>query len=103
MSIANDRNSPDPYQRDIADSDVQRAKRLDEELQADPAALAEGSVRGGRIALYAVAIVIVLGALFYGLNSSTGPTETSSTAQQSTSPNTAQNNASKPPVGPGRS
>lgn len=95
--MANERNSPDPYQRDIADNDVQQANRFDRELQPEPA-LARGP---GRIALYAVAIVVVLGALFYGLDNSKGPTETNATAPQSTSPTTARNNAAKPPVAPG--
>ena len=97
--MANEQNSPDPYQRGIVGNDMQQAKRVDDKLQADPA-LVDGPARG-RIVLYAIAIAVVLGALFYGFNSSTGPTETSSTASKSTSSSTALNNNSKPPVAPG--
>jgi hypothetical protein len=99
MSMANERKSPDPYERDLADNDVQEAKRFDDKHQFDPL-LVENPTRGSRIALYGVAIVIVLGALFYGL-STTGSNQTSSTPTQTASPSTAQNNAAKPPVGPG--
>lgn len=98
--MANEQNSPDPYQRGIAGNDMQQAKRVDDKLEADPA-LVDSPVRSGRIVLYAIAIAVVLGALFYGFNNSTGPTETSSTASKSTSSSTALNNNSKPPVAPG--
>jgi hypothetical protein len=51
--------------------------------------------------LFAIAIAVVLGTVFYGLNNSTGPTDTSSTAPQSTSPSKVQSDAAKPPVAPG--
>ena len=44
---------------------------LDNELQPDPE-LAEGPASGGKIAMFAVAIAVVLGAVFYGLNNSSG-------------------------------
>lgn len=98
--MANEPNPNDPYQRNLADNDVRQAARPDDKLQHDPE-LAEGPVGRGRIVLFAIAIAVVLGTVFYGLNNSTGPTDTSSTAPQSTSPSTAQNNAAKPPVAPG--
>ncbi|WP_438274542.1 hypothetical protein [Nitrobacter sp.] len=97
--MANERKSPDPHERDLADNNVQQATRFDDKPQFDPL-LAENPTRGGRIAIYGVAIAILLGALFYGL-STTGSNQTSSTPSQSASPSTAQNNAAKPPVGPG--
>jgi len=42
---------------------------LDDELQPDPD-LAEGPAGGGRIAIFAVGIAVILGAVFYGLNNS---------------------------------
>ena len=63
-------------------------------MQADPE-LAEGPASGGKIAMFAIAIAVVLGAVFYGLNNSTvnqaGTTPTTSTAQNTprTSPPTA--------------
>jgi hypothetical protein len=76
----------DPYRVNPADADneYRRAARLDNELQPDPE-LAEGPASGGRIALFAVAIAVVLGAVFYGLNySSINQAGTSSTAQNTT-------------------
>lgn len=75
----------DPFDEPIEPGFKPRSQRLDEELQVDPE-LAEGAAGGGRIAAYALAIVLVLGAVFYGMNTfSTGPTATptaSSTANQ---------------------
>ena len=58
----------DPYRtKPRSDPTDDRAARLDNELQMDPE-LAEGPASGGRIAMFAVAIAVVLGAVFYGLN-----------------------------------
>ena len=77
----------DPYRAGLTDDDVRRQARLnslDNELQPDPE-LSEGSASGAKIAMFAVAIAIVLGAVFYGLNNSSvnqaGTTPTSQTAQ----------------------
>src|ERR1700693_712954 len=91
----------DPYRVNPADADneYRRAARLDNELQPD-AELAEGPASSSRIALFAVAIAVVLGAVFYGLNNSTinqagraGTAGTSSPAQNTTH--------SPPPAAPG--
>jgi hypothetical protein len=72
----NDPMSSDPY---IAEMHSQPG--LDHDSQADPE-LAEGPASSTRIALFAVGIAIVLGAVFYGLNNtSMHPIDTSSTAQ----------------------
>src|ERR1700693_2263564 len=76
----------DPYRVNPADADneYRRAARLDNELQPD-AELAEGPASSSRIAMFAVAIAVVLGAVFYGLNNSTiNQAGTSSTAQNTT-------------------
>jgi len=59
------RSPNDPYR---ADDEFRSAARLDNELQVDPE-LAEGPASGGRIAMYAVAIALVVGAVIYGVNS----------------------------------
>jgi hypothetical protein len=86
--MAYERNPNDPYRPniDLADEELQRM-RLDKELQADPE-LAEGPASGGKIAMFAVAIAVVLGAVFYGLNnSSMNPAGTGqTTAQTQTAP-----------------
>jgi hypothetical protein len=58
-------------------------------LQADPE-LAEGPASSDKVAMFAIAIAVVLGAVFYGLNNSTinqaGTSPTTSTAQNSSPP-----------------
>ena len=91
--MAYERNPDDPYRfpndpnrSNLTDSDFRRQARLDNDLQADPE-LAEGPASGGRIAMFAVAIAVVLGAVFYGLNnSSINQAGTSSTAQNTAQP-----------------
>ena len=71
----------DPYGSDNTNDDLlrRRAARLDSELQPDPE-LAEGRAGGGRIALFAIAIIAIIGVVFYGLNNpSVAPTSTAQT------------------------
>jgi hypothetical protein len=66
-------NPNDPYRAGLSDEEIRRQTQLnslDNELQADPA-LAESPPSGGKVAMFAVAIALVLGALFYGLNNTT--------------------------------
>jgi hypothetical protein len=77
----------DPYRAGPTDDDIRRQARLnslDNELQPDPE-LAETPANGAKIAMFAIAIAIVLGAVFYGLNNSSvnqaGTTPPSQTAQ----------------------
>jgi hypothetical protein len=100
--MANERIPNDPYRstNDLyrptrAGDDPRSAAQFDNELQPDPE-LAEGPASGGRVALFAVGIAVILGAVFYGLNNtninqaSTAPpaqtAQTQSTPPQSTSP-----------------
>jgi hypothetical protein len=95
--MAYERNPNDPYRPniDLADDEAQRM-RLDRELQADPE-LGEGPASGGKVAMFAVAIAVVLGAVFYGLNnSSMNPAGTGSTATAPTTQNTAQTTPAAP-------
>ncbi|HEX7791809.1 MAG TPA: hypothetical protein VF467_14930, partial [Afipia sp.] len=74
-------------------------EQFDNELQADPE-MAEGPASGGRIAMFAIALVAILGVVFYGLNtSSTSPdaTPTAQTTPASPSASTAQ--VPRPPAG----
>jgi hypothetical protein len=90
--MAYERNPDDPYRPNPADDPYRRAARLDNELQPDPE-LAEGPASSAKVAMYAIAIAVVLGAVFYGLNNSTiNQAGTSSTAQ-----NTSQ---TSPPAAP---
>ena len=94
--MANQRNPDDPYRSDLTDDDIRRQARLDSELQPDPE-LAEGPASSGKVAMFAIAVAVVLGAVFYGLNNS-------SINQAGTSPpaqNTAQTSSqSSPPAAP---
>ena len=82
--MAYERNPNDPYRANLTDDDASRQARRDSELQAGPE-LAEGPASGGKVAMFAIAIAVVLGAVFYGLNnSSINQPGTSSTAQNTT-------------------
>ncbi|HEY0911701.1 MAG TPA: hypothetical protein VGD75_15865 [Bradyrhizobium sp.] len=108
--MANERIPNDPYRptldgptdrRILGDDDLRDPARLDNELQPDPE-LAEGRASGGRIAMFAVAVAVVLGAVFYGLNnSSVDQAGTTPTAQKTSPSATAQNNTQPPPAPPG--
>jgi hypothetical protein len=85
--MANQFNPNDPYRMGLSDDEIRRQARmnsLDNEIQPDPE-LAEGPASGAKIAMFAVAIALVMGALFYGLNNTSvnqaGTSPTSQTAQ----------------------
>lgn len=85
-------NPKDPYRAGLSDEELRRQARLggeDNEVSADP----ETGVRpasGSKVAIFAVAIALVMGALFYGLNNSNvnqaGTTPPSQTAQNPATP-----------------
>uniref|UniRef100_Q07KS4 Uncharacterized protein n=1 Tax=Rhodopseudomonas palustris (strain BisA53) TaxID=316055 RepID=Q07KS4_RHOP5 len=86
--MARERNPNDPYYQDPAANDLRRSARLDQELQAEPDPIidreyqavsepTENRISGGRIAAAIAAVVVLIGALYYGMNmSSTTPTST---------------------------
>ncbi|MEH2528681.1 MULTISPECIES: hypothetical protein [unclassified Bradyrhizobium] len=91
-------NPNDPYGAGLSDEEIRRQARLnnlDNDLQADPT-LGEGPPSGTKVAMFAVAIAVVLGALFYGLNNTT-------VNQAGTSPEnrTAQTQPANPAAPPG--
>jgi hypothetical protein len=100
--MVNEPNPNDPYRANdlyrpsrsnFGEDEVRRDARLDRELQADPE-LAEGPASGAKIAMLALGIALVLGAVFYGLNNT-------SVHQAGTSSSTAQNAAPmSPPQAP---
>jgi hypothetical protein len=99
--MANERIPNDPYRPNLAGDDLRNPARLDNELQPDPE-LAEGRASGGRVAMFAIAIAVVLGVVFYGLNnSSINQAGTSSIAQKAAPTSTAQNNTQPPAAPPG--
>ena len=90
-------NPNDPYRSGLSEDEIRRQARLnslDNEIQPDPE-LAEGPASGAKIAMFAVAIALVMGALFYGLNNT-------SVNQAGTTPasQTAQTQPASPPAAP---
>lgn len=82
--------------RPIVDEEYRgRPQRFDDDLPME-SELSEDRASGGKIALFAVCIALVLGAVFYGLNNS-------SINQASTAPpaQTAQTDPATPPSPPG--
>ncbi|WP_024519786.1 hypothetical protein [Bradyrhizobium sp. Tv2a-2] len=68
--MARSPNDPyDPYRPTMSEYDLDREARLEREAQFDPE-LAEGPASAGKMALFALGIALVLGAVFYGLNNS---------------------------------
>ncbi|TYO67845.1 hypothetical protein FXV83_03500 [Bradyrhizobium hipponense] len=103
--MADDRFPNDPYRPNFADDEYLRAARRDANLQADPE-LGEGPASSGKVALFAVAIALVLGAVFYGLNNTTTSNQASNTPATQTSQQAPSANPAAPPgmrsnTGPG--
>src|ERR1700760_2609563 len=69
--MANEHIPNDPYRAGLgagpSDDNLDRPQRFNEDLQIDPE-LQEGPASTSKVALFAVGIAIVLGAVFYGLN-----------------------------------
>ena len=82
-------NRDDPL-ASVPPSDELRRDLTLNEIQPDPE-LAEGPAGPGRLFLYAVAAIAILGAVFYGLNASNAPT--TAEAPPATTSSTAQNTA----------
>lgn len=94
--MADDRFPNDPYRPNLADDEYLRAARRDSDLQADPE-LGEGPASSGRIALFAVAVALVLGAVFYGLNNTGTGNQASNTPASQTAQQTQPANPAAPP------
>ncbi|WBU28374.1 hypothetical protein OOZ54_17105 [Rhodopseudomonas palustris] len=94
-------NPDDPYRRDPAPDDPRSPTQLDAQLQADPQ-MREGPVTSGRLALFALAIVLVFGVVFYGLTGPSTDPNNPSVATQTAPPAPGQTDArNAPPVPPG--
>ena len=96
--MANQPNPNDPYRAGLTDEEIRQQARinsLDNEVLADPE-MGERPASGAKVAMFAVAIALVMGALFYGLNNT-------SVNQAGTTPpsQTAQTNPTSPSAPPG--
>jgi hypothetical protein len=61
-------NDPyDPYRSGLSDDNFGRRSRFETDMQPDPM-LDESPPSSGKIALFALGVALVLGAVFYGLN-----------------------------------
>jgi hypothetical protein len=90
-------NPNDPYRANLSEEEMRRQARLsslDNEIQPDPE-LAEGPASRTKVAMFAIAIAVVMGVVFYGLNNT-------SINQASTTPpaQTAQTQPASPPAAP---
>jgi uncharacterized protein HemX len=83
------RNPNDPYRDDLADDNLRRSARLEQDQQLDPQ-LSESKMSGGKIAAFAVAIALAFGAIFYGMNATSNNPTTASQTTPATQ-NSAQN------------
>src|SRR4029453_19184286 len=63
--MSNEPIPDDLFRPPLSDDEFRRQVPLDNELQPDPE-LAEGPASGAKVAMFAVAIAVVLGAVFYG-------------------------------------
>ena len=89
-------NDPrDPYRSGLSDDSFGTRSRFDTDLQPDPQ-LQEGPASSGKIALFAVALALILGAVLYGLDHNT-------VQQAQTSPpkTLAESQPARPQVPPG--
>jgi hypothetical protein len=84
-------------------AEFRRNQMLDNQLQPDPE-LSEGPASGGRMALFAIAVIAILGVVFYGLNSTTPTNTATNTPSQTTATNSAPNTMapSNPNANPGQ-
>ncbi|MGJ5204879.1 hypothetical protein [Bradyrhizobium sp. HKCCYLR20261] len=80
----------------MSGTEYERAARLDSQLQPDPE-LTEGRASTGRMAAYALGIAILLGAVFYGLNSASMRTDQASTTPASQSASTSKGSTNTSP------
>ena len=91
---------PNPNDPHRAGRSEEEMRRRDNELQADPQ-LAEGPASGTKVAMYAIAIVVVLGVVFYGLNNNTVDQAGTTPAAQQTQPANPAGPSSKTNTEPG--
>ena len=93
--MPDDRFPNDPYRPGLSDDEYLRAARRDSDLQPD-LELGEGPASSGKIALFAVAVALVLGAVFYGSNNTSTNQASNETPSQ-----TAQTQPANPAAPPG--
>jgi len=94
-------NRDDPFLPSPSPSieELRRREHIDGDFTQQDMNLTEGSVSRGRVAAYAIAILVVLGALFYGLNAANQSSQTASnTPTAPTNMARTLPDASQPPI-----
>ena len=94
--MANERIPEDPYRSGLSDDDFYRSSRYGSDLPPLDRNPDDGGPSSGKVALFAVGIALVLGAVFYGLNNTS--------THQATNPppaQTALGNQAPPQAPPG--
>jgi hypothetical protein len=99
-------NTPnDPYDRNhLKDptrtyiDDRRSPAEIDSDLQVDPE-MAEGPANSTRVALFAIGIAIILGAVFYGLNNTSMHQQAQTAPPQANSQKSASTSPPAPPPG----
>jgi hypothetical protein len=78
------RSPDDSYLSNLSGDDLRRSARFDNDLPMDPE-LTGDPAGGAKVAMFAIAVAVLLGAIFYGLNNtSVHQTGTPATAQNTT-------------------
>lgn len=90
--MSNERIPNDPYRSGLSDDNFGRPQRFENELQVDPE-LQEGPASSSKFAIFAIAIAVILGALFYGLNNTS--------VHEAQTPPPAQTAQTQPKANPG--
>ena len=94
--MASERVPEEPHRTTFDDDKSPKPAVLDSKPQPDPG-LPETPASSGRIAIYTVGIAVVLGTVFYGLDSSSiNYAGTTPTAENAVSASPTQNNAQPP-------
>ena len=86
--MANERIPEDPYRSGLSDGDFPRASRTDGDVSPLDRDF-DSAPSGGKVALFAVAIALILGAVFYGLNNTSTHQAQNPPAQSAQSQNPA--------------
>jgi hypothetical protein len=94
--MTSERVPEEPHRATFDDDEARKPAVLDNKLQPAPG-LPEAPASSGRIAIYTVGIAVVLGTVFYGLDSSSiNYAGTTPTAENAVSASPTQNNAQPP-------
>lgn len=94
--MANERIPEDPLRPPFDGDESRKPAVLDDRLQPDPG-LAEGPASSGRGTIFAVGIAVVLGIVFYGLNSSSINHAGTTPTAQNAAPALPARNDTQPP------